>query len=169
MYRRDRIRQLEYHRVVVSILDFLFYPHLTKPSVEQKIHQGRKRVDVTFDNGATSGFFAALANQAQLTCRYVFAECKNYGRDVGNPEIDQLSGRFSVNTGRFGLLLCRAVENINLLYERCRDTLRDGRGLVIPLVDEDLVDSLRQRARGQGFHLETKLDQAYRRIALTGI
>jgi hypothetical protein len=161
-----------YHRVVVSILDFLFYPHLTKPSVEQKIHNGRKRIDVTFDNGATVGFFASLSNQAQITCRYVFAECKNYGRDIGNPEIDQLSGRFSVNTGRFGIILCRSVEDISLLYQRfyqrCRDTMNDRRGLVIPLVDEDLIYGLRQRAAGREYALEDRLDEAYRRIALAG-
>lgn len=157
-----------YHRVVVSILDFLFYPHLTKPSVEQKIHGGRKRIDVTFDNGAIGGFFAALSNQAQIPCRYVFAECKNYGRDVGNPEIDQLSGRFSVNTGRFGLLLCRNVEDMALLHKRCRDTMHDGRGLIIPLVDEDLIQSLSERAEGKDYPLESKLDHTYRQIALTG-
>lgn len=157
-----------YHRIVVSILDFLFYPRLTKPSVEQKIHNGRKRIDVTFDNGATSGFFAVLPNQAQIPCRYVFAECKNYGRDVGNPEIDQLSGRFSVNTGRFGLLLCRSVDDYDLLLMRCRDTLQDGRGVIIPLVDEDLVAGLRQRAEGHEFPLEERLNDIFRRVALTG-
>jgi hypothetical protein len=157
----------KYHRIVVGILDFLFYPHLTKPSVEQKIHEGRKRIDVTFDNGAVVGFFAALSNQAQIPSRFVFVECKNYGRDVGNPEVDQLSGRFSFNTGRFGLLLCRDITEMDLLLNRCRDTMHAGRGLIIPLVDEDLIQGLRQRADGHEFPLETRLDDLYRRIALT--
>jgi hypothetical protein len=158
-----------YHRVVVSILDFILYPHLSKPSVEQRIHDGRKRIDVTFDNGATRGFFSALSNQAQIPCRYVFAECKNYGSDVGNPEVDQLSGRFSFNTGRFGLLLCRSVEDMDLLLRRCRDTLHDGRGLVIPLVDDDLIHGLRQRATREEYPLQDRLERAHRRIALEGI
>jgi hypothetical protein len=158
----------KYHRIAVSILDFLFYPHLTKPSVEQKIHEGRKRIDVTFDNGATNGFFATLSNQAQIPCRYVFVECKNYGKDVGNPEVDQLSGRFSFNTGRFGLLLCRDVRDLGLLLARCRDTVQDGRGFIIPLVDEDLIHGLRQRAQGHQYPLDDRLEATYRRIALTG-
>jgi hypothetical protein len=158
----------KYHRLVVSILDFLLYPHLTKPTVEQKIHGGRKRIDVTFDNGATHGFFAALSNQAQIPCRYIFAECKNYGRDVGNPDIDQLSGRFSVNTGRFGLLLCRNIEDMDLLLARCRDTMQDGRGMVIPLVDEDLIVGLRERAGGLEYPLQKRLEEVQRRISLTG-
>ena len=137
--------------------------------VEQQIHSGRKRIDVTFDNGATGGFFSALANQSRIPCRYVFGECKNYGRDVGNPEVDQLSGRFSINSGQFGLLLCRSVENMDLLLERCRDTLRDGRGLIIPLVDDDLVDGLRERGAGLEFPLEPRLEVLHRRLALIGI
>lgn len=158
----------KYHRTVVSILDFVFYPHLTKPSVEQKIHEGRKCVDVTFDNGAISGFFAALSNQAQIPCRYIFAECKNYGRDVGNPDVDQLSGRFSFNTGRFGLLLCRNVHDMDLLLARCRDTMEAGRGIIIPLIDDDLILGLRQRAEGEEYPLQDRLEHIHRRIALTG-
>ena len=157
-----------YHRIVVSILDFLFYPRLTKPRVEQQIHGGRKRIDVTFDNGATSGFFFSLSHQAQIACRYIFVECKNYGRDVANPEVDQLSGRFSVNTGRFGLLLCRAVADSGLLVARCRDTVLDGRGLIVPLMDEDLVVALQQRARGLEHPLESRIDDLFRSIVLKG-
>jgi len=151
-----------YHRLAVSILDFLLYPNLTKPRIEQEIHEGRKRVDILFDNGASSGFFASLANQAQIPCRYVFGECKNYGRDVGNPEVDQLAGRFSVNRGRFGLLLCRDVADMDRLLARCRDTFSDQRGLIIPLTDIDLRAGLRYRATGTGHSLESKLDEVFR-------
>ena len=159
----------QYHRVVVSILDLLFYPRLTKPRVEQRIDDGRKRIDVTFDNGATAGFFFSLAHQSQIPCRYVFAECKNYGRDVGNPEVDQLGGRFSINTGRFGLLLCRSVENFDLLVKRCEDTQLAGRGLIIPLVDEDLIAGLQKRARGIENPLEERLEQLQQRISMRTI
>ncbi len=155
-----------YHRLVVSILDFLFYPHLTKPKIEREIHEGRKRIDITFDNGAADGFFAALSNQAQIPCHFVFAECKNYARDVANPEVDQLAGRFAWNRGRFGLLVCRSVEDMNLLLARCRDTLRDDRGLIIPLVDDDLILGLRRRAEGDEHPLDSRLWEIYRSITL---
>jgi len=57
---------------------------------------------------------------------------------------------------------------MDLLLKRCRDTMSDGRGLIIPLVDEDLIQGLRRRADGQEYPLETRLDDLYRRIALTG-
>jgi len=173
-YLEDKLNSIEpgnngatrYHRVVTSILDFLFYPRLSKPTVELEIDEGRKRIDIAFDNGAVGGFFAALANQAQIPCRFIFAECKNYGRDVANPEVDQLAGRFSVNRGRFGLLVCRSVENRERLLARCRDTLVAGRGLILPLVDEDLINALRRRARGTNDPLEETLTELHRHLAM---
>ena len=155
-----------YHRLVVSILELLCYPHLSKPNVEFPIHEGRKRVDITFDNAADTGFFAALSNQTQIPSRYIYAECKNYGRDVGNPEVDQLSGRFSVNSGKVGLLLCRSVADFNALINRCRDTLSDGRGLILPLVDEDLIEALTKLAQSAEAPLEGRLRDLQRHVAL---
>ena len=99
-YLRDKLLAIpfgrdnatSFHRTVVSILDFLLYPRLTNPLIEREIHEGRKRIDLTFDNGAIEGFFQRLPNQARLPCPFVFVECKNYGREIGNPEIDQLAG-----------------------------------------------------------------------------
>jgi len=155
-----------YHRLVVGILDFLLYPQLTKPVIEQEIHEGRKRIDVIFDNGATEGFFATVANQARIPCPWVFVECKNYADDVRNPEIDQLSGRFSMNRGQLGLLLCRKVKDMGLLQERCRDTFRDGRGLIVPLVDDDLIAGLKARAEGVELPLDARFNEIYRSIGL---
>ena len=155
-----------FHRIAVSILDFVLYPRLTNPIIEQEIHEGRKRVDLTFDNGAADGFFLRLPNQAQLPCPFIFVECKNYGHEIGNPEVDQLSGRFSFNRGRVGLLVCRNLQNPELLIQRCRDTHRDGRGLILPLIDDDLLAALRERIDNVEFPLEQRLQHLYAQIAL---
>jgi hypothetical protein len=57
---------------------------------------------------------------------------------------------------------------MDLLLERCRDTMSAGRGLIIPLVDDDLISGLKQRAAGEEYPLEASLELAQRRIALTG-
>src|ERR1035441_8667466 len=81
-----------------------------------------------------------------MPCAYVPIECKNYGREVGNPELDQLAGRFSVNRGKVGLLFCRSFENRALFVQRCRDTFRDDRGLALPFDDDTVIHLLQLAA-----------------------
>jgi hypothetical protein len=77
-----------------------------------------------------------------ISCPFVFVECKNYTSDPANPELDQLSGRFSVNRGRFGILVSRSFTNRALFIQRCNDTYRDNRGLIIPLEDREMIRDL---------------------------
>jgi hypothetical protein len=126
----------KYENAIEALLTALFYPALLHPFKQHPIHQGRKRVDITYVNAATSGFFhwVGLHHPSSM----IFVECKNYGKEIGNPEIDQISGRFSPNRGKVGLLFCRSLEAPDLMDMRCRDTAGDHRGFVIVLDDDRL-------------------------------
>ncbi len=155
-----------YHRTVVGILELLFYPSLSSPQIENEIHEGRKRIDIVFDNSAEGGFFFRLNSVYNTPSLFIMVECKNYSRDVENPELDQLSGRFSPNRGKFGLLLCRTIDDMELFLNRCSDTYKDDRGVIIPLVDQDLVSMLEVFVE-QGSHIwENLLMERFRKIAL---
>lgn len=82
------------------------------------------------------GFFQWLAKH--YTAPQIFVECKNYGSDVTNPELDQLSGRFGRSRGNVGVLVCRRFKNKVKFEQRCRDTALDDRGYIIALDDDDL-------------------------------
>lgn len=125
-----------YEKAVESLLTTLFYPSLTNPQVQHRIHDGRKRIDITYTNVATYGFFHWLSQH--YSAPHVFVECKNYASDVGNPELDQLSGRFSPSRGQVGLLVSREFSDKDKFMTRCRDTAQDGRGFIVPLDDGDL-------------------------------
>lgn len=125
-----------YEDAVEQLLTALCYPALSSPQKQHRIHDGRKRIDITYSNVATEGFFYWLSQHYPSS--HVFVECKNYGKEVGNPELDQLAGRFSPNRGKFGLLVCRAFQNKPLFVERCKDTAGDERGFIVALDDGDL-------------------------------
>jgi hypothetical protein len=132
----------EYHRLMIGITEFLFFPHLVSPYKEREIHDGRKRIDIVVENAATEGTFYLLHTAKQLPCAYIMIECKNYTSDIANPELDQLAGRFSPNRGKAGIAFCRNFADRALFIRRCRDTLHDDRGLIIPLDDASVLEML---------------------------
>ena len=71
-------------------------------------------------------------------------ECKNYSEDPKNPELDQLSGRFSVNSTKFGILVCREITNKNIFIKRCRDLWKQKKELILLLTDIDIINILKE-------------------------
>jgi len=125
-----------YEKAIEALLTALFYPDLVHPVYQHEIHQGRKRIDIKYTNMGGAGFFAWIGKH--YTVPQLFIECKNYGGEVANPELDQLSGRFGKSRGEVGFLVCRRFDNKARFEQRCRDTALDGRGYIIVLDDEDL-------------------------------
>lgn len=125
-----------YEDAITDLLSALFYPVLVDPEKQTPLHNGLKRVDLTFTNYARSGFFEWLARH--YPCSHIFVECKNFGGELGNPEIDQIAMRFSKERGQVGIVVCRNIENRQRLDERCKAAARDGHGYVIVLSDAEL-------------------------------
>lgn len=128
----------EYENAIEALLSAIFFPSLNYPKKQDVLHEGRKRVDITYANSARDGFFYWLA--LNYPAANVFVECKNYGSEIANPEVDQLAGRFGPSRGTVGILVCRAVKDEGLLLKRCQDTAKDNRGFIIFLTDDDLKD-----------------------------
>ncbi len=156
----------EYHNLMIGIVEFLFYPDLVHPLKELEIHEGRKRIDLLMENGATQGIFRRLHEVRGLPCAFVPFECKNYTTEVANPELDQLSGRFSTNRGRLGFLCCRHFEDRGLFVRRCQDTHRDGRGLVVPLDDAALFQLLDHVEQGRREGVEHRVGKLVNEVWL---
>lgn len=155
----------KYHNLIIGILELLLYPNLSSPKKETPIHEGRKRIDITFHNSAETGFFYTLPSKNPLLpCQFIFVECKNYTGEVANPELDQLSGRFSPRKGKVGILACRNLDENDTFLKRCADTYEDERGLIIPITDEDLIKALRQFPQKGAVSIEEILDSKYEQI-----
>lgn len=125
-----------YERNVEALFSALFNQHLVHPIRQERIHDGRKILDVSYVNASRSGFFQWLSQHYPVA--NVVVECKNYTKDLGNPEYDQLSGRFSPSRGKYGILVFRDCSDKKKLMKSCRDTSLDNRGFITPLDDDDL-------------------------------
>ena len=134
----------KYEKAIQDLLTALFHGSLANPMSQTKLHEGRKRVDITFDNVATEStdFFTWVSQH--FPAPKIYIECKNYSDDLKNPEIDQLSGRFSPSRGKVGILVCRDISDKALLEQRCKDTAKDDRGFIIFLDHNDLRELLEE-------------------------
>lgn len=130
-----------YHRCVARLLTALFSTSLGNETIEYPIHNGMKRIDITYDNVARTGFFRWAATH--YPAAMVVVECKNYGRELGNPEFDQLATRFAPKRGEVGILACRSFEDKDRALARAKALAADSHGYILVLDDDDferLVD-----------------------------
>lgn len=144
----------KYERAVQALFDALFYPWLMYPQPQTRLNGGRKIVDITYSNVAQEDFFKWLKDN--YPSAFIFVECKNYSTDVGNPELDQLSGRFAPSRGKVGILISRKIDNKPRIEQSCRDTANDDRGFIIALDDDDikdLVEAVKTKPVGERLNL----------------
>lgn len=154
----------DYQECVLELLGALFATAFAFPKKEQRIHEGRKRIDVTYTNVATRGFFRWLHEVNRIQCLFIMVECKNYTSDPKNPELDQLAGRFSPQRGQFGFLVSRSCKNRDLFRQRCRDTALDSRGYIILLTDADLEALSKAKIEGRESEIDRFLDAEFRAL-----
>ena len=153
-----------FHRLMVGALEYLFYPNLAYPKIEDPIHEARKRIDIVYTNAAQSGFFYRIAAQYKLPSLNIMVECKNYSSDPSNPELDQLAGRFGPNRGKVGFLIARQFEDRDLFIARCRDTAGDDKGFIVPLVDDDIVALLNLAAKQKRIEIDRYLESVFQEL-----
>lgn len=157
----------KYHHLMIGILEFIFFPMLLNPIKEREIHEGRKRIDIVMENGARSGILHRLHSKRSIPCGHIVIECKNYGREIANPELDQIAGRFSRDRGKVGLLCCRGLRDCARFVRRCRDTFKDDRGLVVPIDDEFIQELLKCIANRERKNVEAILTNRVDEIAFS--
>ena len=154
----------KFHNLSIGILEFLFFPYLMYPKKEHEVNEGRKRIDITLNNAADSGFWNQIRTTPNINATLIMAECKNYKSDIKNPELDQMSGRFSHQRGWFGIILCRHFDNKELFVKRCKDTASDGRGIIICLDDNDILAMLDMIKKGNRHEIDKYMVDRYQEI-----
>lgn len=151
-----------FHKITFDNLIEIFGNRVYDPKGEVKINNGRKRIDIVFNNN-DKGFFNKLNSLYNIHCPKIFVECKNYGKEIGNPELDQLQTRFSNQRGMFGFLLCRTIEDKEKMILRCKDILHDRNAFIIVIEDIDIEILLKLKEKGEeeniDLYFNKKLDE----------
>lgn len=150
-----------YHKLIIGILSFLFFPGLIEPVKEADIHEGRKRLDIRFTNSGATQFFERIIQSSQTRALTVPVECKNYSEDIDNPALDQMSGRFGHTRGFFGIICCRTVTNKEKMLASCRDAALDGRGYMMVIEDEGIHEMLVMVATGRRDRIDGILNSRF--------
>ena len=152
-----------FHKIAYDNLIHIFASRVNNPLMEKDINEGRKRIDIVFNNIDKTGFFNSLNTVHHIKCPKIIVECKNYGKEIGNPEVDQINGRLNDNRGRFGIIVCRTIENKERLISRCKDLLHDNGNYIIALEDKDVLKLLEHRDNGNeqaiDAFFEAKIDE----------
>ncbi|MBD1873329.1 hypothetical protein H6F75_07535 [Nodosilinea sp. FACHB-131] len=155
-----------FHDFIFHALQKIFHPTLHHAKKEQPINDGRKKIDITFTNEADRGFFRRLVFIHSIKSPYVFFECKNYSNDPKNPEIDQLVGRLNDRRGRFGVLVCRTVDDPINILARCRDVVHSNNGYIVVLTDDDIIALLDMKGKNNLEGIDNYMEERLRSLIL---
>lgn len=151
---------MEWSIQIKGISELLFYPDLNNPQVQKEINGGRKRIDLVYTNIAQKRVFSIIRDVYDIPSNFIFMECKNYSKDISNPELDQMLGRFSNNNGKVGIIFCRHLDNPNLFLSRCKDTYRSHQSIILHITDDILIsmlDEYKTRYEGSYHKLISKM------------
>ena len=153
-----------FHSLVKTLLTVIFEPDLHSGVCEERLHEGRGRIDIVFSNAAERGYFADLPFRHNIICPVVFFECKNYADDIAGPEFAQLTSRFSDRRSKVGFIVCRAIDNEELLKKRCRDCFHDRQEHVVVLTDSDLLTLLKLKSQNDNSAISRHLYAKFRPV-----
>lgn len=159
----------KYHQIMLNILTDLFSHNLKNPKKEKEINQGRKRVDITFDNKLETGFFKELKERYNVMCPIIFVECKNYTDDLENPAYDQIVGRLNKRRGMFGIIVCRNISNKATCLKQCRDLIRenpDAEKYIIVLTDDEIQQMIKHKLEKKISEIDKILDDKFKELIM---
>jgi len=121
---------------------------LRNPKSQHEILNGQHRLDLTFENPIEGGgFFSELDRRRKIVSPFIVFECKNYSSDVKNTEFSQLDSRLIDPIGKFGVLICREINDLGCAHQRCKNFYNKNtpRKHIIVLEDKDIHELIRLR------------------------
>jgi hypothetical protein len=153
----------KYHKIIFNILKSIFDGRLRRPQFEEPIANKTQRVDITFQNVREKGFFKQLSEGYQIVCPNIYIECKNYTKDLENPEYSQIQNRLNDKRGQFGIIICRGIDDEAAMKVR-QDNLLKAKDYVIVLTDEDIEKLVEFKRSGEEDEIDDYLEMKFKKL-----
>lgn len=115
----------KFHETVKEIFDIIFTPNLVNWKKEFEIFDKTKRIDILYENKAVFWFFNWLNYIKKVNCPFIPVECKNYSKDVSNPEIDQITWRLWDKIWNFWILVCNTIDDYSKVLNKLKHNVNN--------------------------------------------
>ena len=133
----------KYESLLVRILNKLFCPPLIDPHAQVTTADGREIIDITYYNSANSGFWNDV--KGRHNSLIVVFELKNM-TDLSNEEYFQIAARLDEKRGRFGILVARKSDNLDI--QRAYRQLNNQNKCILTITDSDVERMLTEVEAG---------------------
>lgn len=138
----------DYEDICLSIIDYLFRKSFRNYTrfIQPRNENGLDIKDLIIPNRSQNPFWNEI--RMDYSARNVVFEFKNYGKKIGKNQLVQTSNYLKKKTyGRFAIIFSRKGLSKNGQTEQL-ELLRDDDKLIISLSDEDLIELIRQKSKG---------------------
>ncbi|UKS26046.1 hypothetical protein LOZ80_31580 [Paenibacillus sp. HWE-109] len=147
----------KYESLLLRILTTLFSPPLADPHSQVTTVDGREIIDITFYNSANHGFWNDIKTKHGSII--IVIELKNM-EDLNNEEYFQISNRLNDKVGKFGILIARKKDKLDV--QRAYRRFNQDQKVILTFTDEDIIQMLDNFQ--QGLNPSLYINQMYRKF-----
>lgn len=138
----------EYEDICLSIIDYLFRESFRNYDriIQSRNENGLDIKDLIIPNRSNYPFWNEV--RTDYSARNIVFEFKNYDKKIGKDQLVQTSNYLKKKTyGRFAIIFSRKGLSESGLTEQL-ELLRDDDKIIISLNDEDLIQLIREKSKG---------------------
>ena len=140
---------MDFERVGVHSLEYLFVPPLRPPLIQARTLAGAERRDAVFPNRERNPATNWGLLHADHGARMILTEFKNYDKsDIGPEEVAETSGHLRNAWGRLAIVCCSKRPSATA-YRRRNTIYSEEKKLILFITTADLMEMLDIKDRGE--------------------
>lgn len=137
----------QYEDLCVEILNYVFYPELGVPAVQDRSEDGLDIRDAVFPIKSSSVFWQEI-RQSTLS-RFMVAEFKNYSEGIGQREVESIQQYLYTKAMRMFGLVCSRKQPRGAAWTARRRAWVEADKMILLLSDEEMKDLICAKSFGE--------------------